>query len=307
MPNTDVVPLANNTYDIGTSALRWRSIYGVSGVFGTDPGGTESLRAGSARLNAPVLLGSVPQFTMAADPTAAMQVATKQYVDSRLGGFTNVVVIDTIGTHSWVVPSGVTEILVKCWGGGGGGGGARGSPGGDFAVGGGGGGGGYAEAIVMTTPNETLTITVGAGGSGGSAPSVDNTITTGDSGGSSSVNRGTTTLVRASGGGGGGTSAGTGGTGDIRNILMRGGSGSGGGVFTPGSTTGTFISIGGNAAAGGGISVNTRISLAYGISQAGTSGNFPGGGGSGALAGSGGSVATASGGPGAQGLVVIYY
>lgn len=50
-------------------------------IAGADPGGTEALRAGSARLNAPVLLGSVPQFTMAADPTAAMQVATKQYVD----------------------------------------------------------------------------------------------------------------------------------------------------------------------------------------------------------------------------------
>jgi hypothetical protein len=84
MPNTDVVPLTDNTYDIGTSSLRWRSIYGVSGVFGTDPGGTESLRAGSARLNAPVLLGSVPQFTMAADPTAALQVATKQYADTKL-------------------------------------------------------------------------------------------------------------------------------------------------------------------------------------------------------------------------------
>jgi hypothetical protein len=53
-------------------------------VAGTDPGGTESLRAGSARLNAPVLLGSVPQFTMAADPTAALQVATKQYADTKL-------------------------------------------------------------------------------------------------------------------------------------------------------------------------------------------------------------------------------
>jgi hypothetical protein len=84
IPPTDVVPLADNTYDIGTSSLRWRSIYGVSGVFGTDPGGTESLRAGSARLNAPVLLGSVPQFTMAADPTAALQVATKQYADTKL-------------------------------------------------------------------------------------------------------------------------------------------------------------------------------------------------------------------------------
>jgi hypothetical protein len=53
-------------------------------VAGTDPGGTESLRAGSARLNAPVLLGSVPQFTVDADPTTALQVATKQYADTKV-------------------------------------------------------------------------------------------------------------------------------------------------------------------------------------------------------------------------------
>jgi hypothetical protein len=49
MPNTDVVPLVDNAYDIGASSLRWRSIYGVSGVFGTDPGGTETLRAQNLR------------------------------------------------------------------------------------------------------------------------------------------------------------------------------------------------------------------------------------------------------------------
>jgi hypothetical protein len=52
-------------------------------VVGTDPGGTEVLRASSARLNAPVLLGSVPQFTLSGDPISALQVATKQYVDAR--------------------------------------------------------------------------------------------------------------------------------------------------------------------------------------------------------------------------------
>jgi hypothetical protein len=52
-------------------------------VAGTDPGGTEALRAGSARLNAPVLLGSVPQFTVSGDPTSDLQVATKRYVDVR--------------------------------------------------------------------------------------------------------------------------------------------------------------------------------------------------------------------------------
>jgi hypothetical protein len=58
-------------------------------VAGTDPGGTEALRAGSARLNAPVLLGSVPQFTMAGDPTSALQVATKQYADTKVSKTTS--------------------------------------------------------------------------------------------------------------------------------------------------------------------------------------------------------------------------
>jgi hypothetical protein len=78
----------------GTEVLRAQGLRAGGGMFsdiysntvvaGTDPGGTESLRAGSARLNAPVLLGSVPQFTMDADPTAALQVATKQYADTKL-------------------------------------------------------------------------------------------------------------------------------------------------------------------------------------------------------------------------------
>lgn len=76
----------------GTEVLRASSlrtndaVVTTTAIVGTDPGGTEALRAGSARLQAPVLTGSVPQFTMAADPTAAMHVATKQYVDSQAGG-----------------------------------------------------------------------------------------------------------------------------------------------------------------------------------------------------------------------------
>jgi hypothetical protein len=76
----------------GSNPIAWTNVFTIStdritasqAVIGTDPGGTESLRAGSARLNAPVLLGSVPQFTMDADPTAALQVATKQYADTKL-------------------------------------------------------------------------------------------------------------------------------------------------------------------------------------------------------------------------------
>jgi hypothetical protein len=78
----------------GTEVLRAQNLRAGGGIFsdiysntvvvGTDPGGTESLRAGSARLNAPVLLGSVPQFTMADDPTAGLEVATKQYADTKV-------------------------------------------------------------------------------------------------------------------------------------------------------------------------------------------------------------------------------
>jgi hypothetical protein len=84
--------------DLRAGGGMFSDIYSNTVVAGTDPGGTESLRAGSARLNAPVLLGSVPQFTMAADPTADMQVATKQYVDNRLLRLINDVTLSTSAT-----------------------------------------------------------------------------------------------------------------------------------------------------------------------------------------------------------------
>jgi hypothetical protein len=74
----------NFARDWGDGTTIGGPVYTNSVVVGTDPGGTESLRAESARLNAPVLLGSVPQFTMAADPTESLQVATKQYADTKL-------------------------------------------------------------------------------------------------------------------------------------------------------------------------------------------------------------------------------
>jgi len=161
---SDVLPTSDNTVDCGNAALRWRETRAVTGVFGTDPGGTErlraenlragvttltgnltaptavigtapsgteklrtenlragttvltgnltapsavvgtdpggteALRAGSARLNAPVLLGSVPQFTLAADPTSALQVATKQYVDNRYPRIINDVTLSSATT-----------------------------------------------------------------------------------------------------------------------------------------------------------------------------------------------------------------
>jgi hypothetical protein len=68
---------------------------------------------------------------------------------------------------SWIVPAGVTQLMIEAWGGGGG-----------ASTVTGGGGGGYIVAIVNVTPGMSLTITVGSGGSGGSSST---------NGGSSSV------------------------------------------------------------------------------------------------------------------------
>lgn len=63
----------------------------------------------------------------------------------------------------FVVPEGVTRILVELWGGSGGGGG------GANLTGGGGGGGGYARAVVNVVPGQTLRLLVGSGGFFGNA------------------------------------------------------------------------------------------------------------------------------------------
>lgn len=57
---------------------------------------------------------------------------------------------------SWIVPAGVTKILVEAWGGGGGG-----------SSYGGGGGGGYVRGIFTVTPGNSINITIGVGGNGG--------------------------------------------------------------------------------------------------------------------------------------------
>lgn len=130
------------------------------------------------------------------------------------------------GAASWVVPSGITEILAKCWGAGGGAGVANGSfAGGDGAA------GGYAQARLTVTPGETLTIYVPTGGRGSNA-SV--TPRAGGGGGSfAGVFRAAAALVLAPGGGGGGTArdgiGGRGGNGGGASGAAGANAGSGGG------------------------------------------------------------------------------
>lgn len=56
-------------------------------------------------------------------------------------------------SQGWTVPTGVTRILVECWGGGGGGCSLSG-----------GGGGGYISTLLTVTPGNLITFTIGAGG-----------------------------------------------------------------------------------------------------------------------------------------------
>ena len=138
-------------------------------------------------------------------------------------GKTKVAFTTSNSDQSWVVPSGKTYILVKCWGSGGGAG-QRGS----WYSTGSGGGGGFTRGIIPVTPGETLTIRVGHGGyspaallNTGSAPTFatsypygggssltgpdGNGYYGGYGGGYCGIFRGSTPLLIAGAGGGGGS------------------------------------------------------------------------------------------------------
>jgi hypothetical protein len=123
---------------------------------------------------------------------------------------------------TFVVPAGVTTVLITCFGSGGGGGGAVNvfgsagiqSPPNYHADGGYGGTGGIAFALRAVTPAESLTVTIGNGGIAGSTGSIQVNLGflmtshivagVGGVGGTSQVTRGAAVLCSAFGGGGGG-------------------------------------------------------------------------------------------------------
>ena len=109
------------------------------------------------------------------------------------GGFSNMQVFSTTGATEFIVPAGVTKVMVEVRGGGGGGG--KGNAGGG-AVGQGGSGGGYGMGIFAVSPDSVHNVIVGGGGLGSNA----GTCTVGSPGGTSSFGA----LISATGGGGGG-------------------------------------------------------------------------------------------------------
>lgn len=117
-------------------------------------------------------------------------------------------VLTTPGEHRFVVPSGITELLVRAWGGGGEGGNQSGATGG---------GAGFIQGRVPVTPGEALDVWVAEGG-GYNRPGH------GDGGGASYLRRGALDLLIAGGGGGGGSDGNSG------NSMAGGSGGAGGGL-----------------------------------------------------------------------------
>jgi hypothetical protein len=184
------------------------------------------------------------------------------------------------GAGTFVVPDGVTGILVELWGGGGAGG--NGGGGGSWTTvcvfnvcfedhysggsGGGGGAGEYVRTTVAVTPGETLTIHLGARGTVQPTCSAN-----GVSGGQTQVRRGTQVLAAANGGQGGfggqtwpnqpvdadhgaGAAGGAGHSGSAGVVARAGGHGTGGAAGAPGAgglaTPGSIAPIGSGGGAG---------------------------------------------------------
>jgi hypothetical protein len=213
----------------------------------------------------------------------------------------------------WIVPSGVTELRISCWGGGGGGGVATGQA----AAGGGGSGGAFASGVFSVIPGQIIHYSVGNGGSGGMA-------LTGGAGGSTFAFNNTTLLAVGGIGGHGqvtsygtaagglatssgniggdthfyGGSGGTGGYGPNGSEAGGGGGGAGsqGNGFMGGGT------IGGQGGAGGG--GNGAWTGGVGCNCNGSQGSIPGGGGSGGQAGG---PSDRIGGTGGGGRIVFGY
>lgn len=209
------------------------------------------------------------------------------------------------GDYEFIVPTGITEITVHCWGAGGGGMNAdfSGSPYG----GSGGGGGGYARSVWTVIPGNSYDIHVGLGGfSGLPATDGENSYITGPAG-TNTGNGGTGGTASATPGlGGSGTGdvvfdGGNGGDGAILTDPSAGGGGGGSAGTTENGGNGQAASGGTPGAGGIGGNDGGTDGGDGGNVGAGNSGNIPGAGGGGGAYNGG----TSSGASGTQGRVKI--
>ncbi len=192
-----------------------------------------------------------------------------------------IAVLNTAGSGTWAVPSGVYGGLVHVYGGGGGGD-NNSSPGG-----GGGGGGGCSIAYMAMTPGASIAYIVGTAGANGVTPS------SGQNGGTSSFGPSGGITLTATGGSGSASTGGVGGIGAGGTINLIGGSG--GDSYEGEQANGD----GGNCAGPhGGAGMKVR---GYGAAAGGNA-SWPGGGGA-----THSSPGFHTGFPGAVGGIIIYY
>ena len=184
-------------------------------------------------------------LTLAADPTTALNAATKQYVDAHAGsGITagpSILAIRIFTASGTYTPTaGCAGAIVECIAGGGAGGGSNGAPGGsgNFWISGGGAAGSYSRKFVTAAQiGASQAVTIGAGGT-------STTTTAGTSGGNTSFG----SLCTANGGAGGVT-------GFAGGAVAAGGAAGTGDVTVPGQSGGPALAGSGTnapAAAGWG-------------------------------------------------------
>lgn len=183
-----------------------------------------------------------------------------------------------VSNATYVVPAGVTKLLIVARGGGGGGGAADGTAGG-----GGGGQGAYVEVVATVSAGQSLNVTIGQGGSGGAVASWPQ-----DRGGNATATTvtpvaGGDPIVSASGGTGGEGAQGSVCTAALAN-----------GAKATAPTLGTVTGLAGLDGTNGGSDANCTVG------GAGGGAGFAGGGGNGATNGS-----LSAGSAGRNGFVLI--
>lgn len=243
---------------------------------------------GSALLSGDLIAGTIMDFVF----NEAINSWQMMTAPKATGG---IVTYSVVGTHTFIVPSGIHNIKrVRVWGAGGGGGGGE-PPLFTSSVGGGGGSGAYGEKInIPVEPGASIVVTVGSGGTEGS----DNTPTAGGSGGTSSFG----TFLAVKGGMGG----------DHSVYRAQGGTSKGGAGGEP--PTGADLSVGGNTGQNGmaaqapyfpGAGSGAPFGGGATTLTGGSLGTFPGGGGSGGGGSTAGSLTV--GGAGAPGYVTVEF
>ena len=300
--NSNIIPMANITYDIGNTSNRFRDIYLANSTIYL--GDAQISANGSSLVLSNVINDSTGYMTLPVGNTAQRPAAPTAGM-IRFNTTTNSPEwYDPVGNQWLKLSQGpdytVNYLVVAGGGGGGSGGGAGGGAGGYRTSAGTSGGGASAENALTLTVGTSYTVTVGGGGSGGAAP----VYNTGNNGSNSVFGS-----IISNGGGGGGayqTSANTGGSGGGAEAnFQSGASGTANQGYRGGNKTGGSFSGAGGGGAGatgtdssspGGSTGGTGVAS----SISGSSVTYAGGGGGGAQGAYGGGSA-ANGGSGGGG------